>query len=61
MTYRQLYFNVFNAVTAALEELDRGRIIAAMDLLKRAQQAGENYHLETDIIPDHDMKIPTAE
>lgn len=51
-SYKQLYLHLFNALTDALEELDRGRIIPAIHLLKAAQRQTESWHMELDIIPE---------
>lgn len=51
-TYRELYFFLFNALTDALEELERGRIVIAIHQMKQAQQTAEERHMETDILPD---------
>lgn len=51
-TYKELYFHLFNALTDAICELEKGRVVTAILRMKRAQQAVEEIHLETDIIPE---------
>lgn len=52
MSYKDLYFQLFSAVTEALGDLQSGRIVSAMQILLRASEAGEALHMETDILPD---------
>ena len=51
-TYKELYFHLFNVLTDAIEELEAGRIVTAIDRMKRAQCAAEEVHLQTDIVPE---------
>lgn len=44
--YERLYHLVFNRVTDALRELERGRAEAAKELLVSAQQEAENLYVE---------------
>ena len=52
-TYRELYFHLFNALTDAICDLEEGRIITAIDGMKRAQIDAEEAHLQTDILPEY--------
>ena len=54
-TYKELYFHLFNALTDAICELEDGRVVTAILRMKHAQQAAEELHLETDIIPEDGM------
>lgn len=56
MSYRDLYFQLFSAMTDALTDLQCGRIISAMQILLRATEAAEAVHMETDILPEVPMK-----
>ena len=46
--YQKMYTTLFNAVTDALDELERSRCDAARFLLIRAQQETEELYIETD-------------
>ena len=50
-TYKELYFHLFNALTDAIEDIEEGRVITAIDRMKRAQLATEEAHLQKDILP----------
>ena len=52
MSYRELYFRLFSAVTDALADLQCGRIVSAMHILLRASEEAEAAHMETDILPE---------
>lgn len=56
MSYKELYFQLFSAMTDALTDLQCGRIISAMQILLRATEAAEAVHMETDILPEVPMK-----
>ena len=44
--YEKMYFRLFNRVTDALAELERLNFGAAAEILKAAQQAGEDSYVE---------------
>ena len=44
--YKTMYFRLFNAVTDAVEELQKLNFGAAAEILKAAQQAGEDSYVE---------------
>ena len=44
--YEKLYHLMFNRVTDALRELERGRVDAAKELLISAQQTAEEQYIE---------------
>ena len=52
MSYRDLYFKLFAAITDALEALQSGKIIQGIHILLCASEMGENAHLENDILPE---------
>ena len=52
--YREMYLGLFNAITKALEELERGRSAQAETILITAQQAAEEVYLESEDEPDAD-------
>ena len=43
--YEAMYFRLFNAVTDAVEELQRLNFGTAVEILKRAQQDGEDSYV----------------
>ena len=45
--YEKLYHLMFNRVTDALRELERGRVDTAKGLLISAQQAAEEQYIES--------------
>lgn len=45
--YEKLYHLMFNRVTDALRELERGRVDTAKGLLVSAQQAAEEQYIES--------------
>ena len=45
--YEKLYHLMFNRVTDALRELERGRVDTAKELLISAQQAAEELYIES--------------
>ena len=46
--YQTMYTTIFNAVTDALEELERLNLGRAEDILKAAQQQTEELYLSAD-------------
>ncbi len=52
LSYKELYFMLFSAITDALRELQCGRIVSAIQILLRASEEAEAVHMETDILPD---------
>lgn len=44
--YKKMYTTLFNAVTDALERMEKEDFLAAEELLRQAQQAGEELFLE---------------
>ena len=46
MEYRELYFGLFNAITDALEEMEKLNFGAAKEILKQAQIDAEEAYLE---------------
>ena len=51
MDYAEMYFHLFNAITDAIEKIDRDKPLAARRLLVTAQQTTEEYymnHLDDD-------------
>ena len=51
-TYRELYMQLFRALRDATSLLERGDIISALEVMIAAQRAGEDAHLDTDILPE---------
>lgn len=45
--YEKLYFYLFNRITDALEELEKGRSELAREILVNAQQAAEEMYVES--------------
>ena len=43
--YQKLYHKLFNAVTDALEQMDRGAFLRAGELLKQAQMEAEELYI----------------
>ena len=52
MSYRDLYFKLFAAITDALAALQSGKIIQGIQILLRASERGEETHMENDILPE---------
>lgn len=50
--YQRMYFQLFNAITDALENLEQQNYGLAVDCLKEAQVNGENAYL-TEADPSH--------
>ena len=46
MEYKAMYFHLFNAITDAIEEIDRGYPLVARDLLAEAQRETEEQYME---------------
>lgn len=53
-TYKDLYCFLLNSITDALDDLNEGSVILAIEKLKDAQIRAEKFVLETDDIPDQD-------
>ncbi len=52
LSYKELYFRLFSAVTDALADLQSGRVVSAIQILLRAAGETEAVHMETDILPE---------
>lgn len=54
--YKTMYFRLFNAVTDAVEELQKLNFGAAAEILRAAQQAGEDSYVEAEeaFVPRND-------
>ena len=52
MTYKILYFQLVAAIDDALTLLEAGKIVSAIELLKKALVRTEEAHMEADIIPE---------
>ena len=52
LSYKELYFWLFSAMTDALTDLQCGRIVSSIHILLRAPEEAEAVHMETDILPD---------
>jgi len=48
MDYRPMYFALFNAITDALEMMEKKDIIRAREILIWAQQRGEELYMEQE-------------
>ena len=46
--YRLLYFTLFNALSTAIERIDKKDYDAARELLVNANRLTEELHMETD-------------
>ena len=46
MNYEDMYFHLFNAITDAIEKIDRGKFMAARRLLVIAQQTTEEQYMD---------------
>ena len=44
--YEHMYFTLFNALTDAIWDIEEGRIIEAVERLKKAQQEGEDIYCD---------------
>lgn len=51
-TYEDLYFYLFGAIAEALEDLERGEVMLAINRLVMAQQEAEDRILEVDIVSE---------
>ena len=47
--YQKMYSTLFNAITDALEQLERKNISSAEDILKEAQCAAEAIYISWDL------------
>jgi hypothetical protein len=47
--YQKMYSTLFNAITDALEQLERKNISSAEDILKAAQCAAEEIYISWDL------------
>ena len=45
--YKKMYFTLFNSITDALEQLEQGDFLRAMDLLKNAQLRTEEIYIRS--------------
>ena len=52
-TYKDLYYHLFNTLTDAIEELEAGRVVIAIEEMKQAQIRTEEEVLKVDIMPDN--------
>ena len=52
MTYKILYLRLVAAIDDVLTLLEAGKIVSAIELLKKALVRTEEAHMETDIIPE---------
>lgn len=52
LSYKELYLQLFAAVTDALRDLQCGRIISAMHILLRVSEKAEEVYMEADILPE---------
>lgn len=46
ISYKKMYYRLFNRITDALRQLERGNITAACDLLKQAQLETEQMYID---------------
>ena len=47
MNYEKMYHLLFNAITAALEQMEKQNLGSAKDLLTTAQQKAEEIYMES--------------
>ena len=52
--YKKMYYTLFNAITTALDQLERGVVPAAVLTLKTAQMDSEDLFLDGDGTEDGD-------
>lgn len=52
--YKKMYYTLFNAITTALDQLERGAVPAAVLTLKTAQMDSEDLFLDGDGTEDGD-------
>ena len=50
--YKKMYYTLFNAITTALDQLERGVVPAAVLTLKTAQMEAEDLFLDGGAGPD---------
>lgn len=48
LNYKTMYLRLFNAITDALEDLARGNVPRAADILRRAQQETEEMYIDIE-------------
>ena len=48
MDYQKMYLTMFNAVTDALEELEKLNVGRAEEILRQAQQSAEEQYLQQE-------------
>ena len=48
MNYEKMYHLLFNAITDALEQMEKQNLGSAKDLLTTAQQKAEEIYMESD-------------
>lgn len=51
-SYKSLYFYLFGVIADAVEYLERGEVIPAMQRLIQAQEEAEDRILEIDMVPE---------
>lgn len=51
-SYKNLYFYLFGVIADAVEYLERGEVILAMQRLIEAQEEAEDRILEIDMVPE---------
>lgn len=56
--YKKMYYTLFNAITTALDQLERGAVPAAVLTLKTAQMDSEDLFLDGDGTEDGDGGRP---
>ena len=49
-TYKELYLHLFNVITDAIEALEEGHIVIAVEEMKKAQILVEEEVLKVDIM-----------
>lgn len=50
--YKEMYYTLFNAITTALDQLDRNMVRAAIVTLRTAQMDGEDLFLDAEETED---------
>lgn len=51
-SYKSLYFYLFGVIADAVEDLEHGEVILAMQRLIQAQEEAEDRVLEVDLVPE---------
>lgn len=54
--YKKMYLTLFNALTDALDQLEKGHPAAVAAILRTAQQNTEDQYIEADV--DEDKIVP---